>query len=149
MKKRLLTILLFVFFVVITTGCQDKIVSYSMRQSHENIAKIEICSYDDLTQTRIPIVELSENECQQLLAEFSNMTCLQYFPGDHPRDYGSILFCIYYNDGEIEIIGQTNIGWITSDGTWLLTKYTFDWAEMKDLIKRYVPEEFQPEWGTP
>lgn len=147
MKKRFFAVLLAIFSVVLLiTGCQKQYVDYSLRQDRENVVKIEICSYEDATRTRTPIVELSEDDSQQLLTEFSNMTCMKYFPGDHPRDYGIVLFCIYYADGEIEVIGESNIGWISSDGTWNLTDYTFDYAEMKKVIQHYVPEEFQPTW---
>ena len=148
-KKMIALLLLITSVLMLVAGCQERKVDYSLRQGQDNIEKVEICTYDDLTKTRTPIKELAESEYQQLITEFLEMSCVQYSPGDHPRDYGSILFCIYYNDREIEVIGQTNIGWISTDGTWHLTKNTFDWAEMKALIQRYVPEEYQPEWVSP
>ena len=44
------------------------------------------------------------------------------------------------------MVGLTNIGWITSEGEWHLTQYTFDWAEMRNLIERYVPAKYLPEF---
>lgn len=138
----------FLIVAVFTTivACDSYVGTYTFRQEFANVEKIEFCAYEHTTQTRTPILELTGSEAETLLSELSSMACHKLFPGDHPREYGEIIICIYYSDGEVDVIGLTNIGWITPEGEWHLTIYTFDWAEMRDLVERYVPTEYLPEF---
>lgn len=146
------SILVLTILLATISGCELYEGLYTFRQDQSNIEKIEVCSYDSYDRVITPIVQLSDYEEEQLLLKLSEMECFEYFPGDHPREYGQAVICIYYLNGEIEIIGITNIGWITPDGKRAMSQYSFDWVEMQELILSLVDEDDLPElrsdlWG--
>jgi hypothetical protein len=140
-----------VILLATISGCELYEGPYTFRQDQRNIEKIEVCSYDSYNKITTPIVQLSDYEEEQLLLKLSSMECYEFF-GDHPREYGQAVICIHYLDREIEIIGITNIGWITPDGKRAMSSYSFDWVEMQELILSLVDEDDLPElrsdpWG--
>lgn len=146
------SILVLTILLATISGCELYEGPYTFRQDQSNIEKIEVCSYDSYDRVITPIVQLSDYEEEQLLLKLSEMECFEYFPGDHPREYGQAVICIHYLNGEVEIIGITNIGWITPDGKRAMSRYSFDWEEMQELILSLVDEDDLPElrsdlWG--
>ena len=139
-KKTYKAMLVVVALALLTSGCKLYNGPYSFRQDASNIDRIAICTYECTNRTVTKLVELSDAEEKELLAELSVMECSEYPPGDYPREYGEVIICIYYADGETEIIGETNIGWISPEGRWSLTSYHYDWATMRSLISRYVKD---------
>ena len=61
------------------------------------------------------------------------------------KDYGDVVICITYYDGEKEVIGITNIGYISPDGKWHLTKEYFDIEDIRGVINKYVDPEILSE----
>jgi hypothetical protein len=53
-------------------------------------------------------------------------------------DYGDIVILIHYDNNEMEMIGITNIGWISHDGELTTTDKKFDISEICDVIAKYV-----------
>ena len=145
-RKAIAGVFLIAAVFTIVVACDSYVGTYTFRQKFANVEKIEFCAYEHATQTRTPILEVTGSEAETLFAELSSMACHELFPGDHPRDYGEIVICIHYSDGVIDVVGLTNIGWITPEGEWHLTKYTFEWTEMRDLVERYVPTEYLPKF---
>ena len=145
-KKRAFWSVIVLTFCLMLAGCQLYEGPYTFRHELSAVEKVEICTYDRITEEMVPVVELYGEEAQAIVSEFHAMDCTEYFPGDHPRNYGPIIFCILYDNGETDVVGSYNIGWIDTDGEWHLTVYSFDWAEMRTMIERYVPEEYWPEY---
>ena len=144
-KKECCLVIVLVFCLMLS-GCKLYEGPYTFRQEAAAVEKVEICTYDKITKERTPIVELLGEDAKNIVSEFHAMDCHEYFPGDHPRTYGLIIFCIQYDNGETDVVGMYNIGWISAGGEWHLTDYYFDWAEMRNMVERYVPEEYWPEY---
>lgn len=120
---------------------------YTFRQEVSNIRKVEILTIDDETDTKTVIVQLSDEDGQLLVAELATMTCNRFGPGDHPRRYGQLAIGITYTDGEVEIIGLVNSGFIGADGREGLLDYFFDAKELYTLITKYVDPSLLPDIG--
>lgn len=118
---------------------------YSFRQEVNNICKVEILTIDDETDTKTVVVQLSDEDGQLLVAELATMTCNRFGPGDHPRRYGQIAIGITYTDGQVEIIGLVNSGFIDADGREGLLDYFFDAKELYTLITKYVDPSLLPD----
>lgn len=133
--------------LLVTTSCEPYNGTYTFfRQDRSNVDKVEICSYDSYTRTRDVIAELSKEDGEELLTAISSLECREYCPGDHPREYGPIMVCITYYDGEIEMIGFTNIGFISPNGVRGMIPYFIgNCRELYDLICDYVDPELLPD----
>ena len=143
-KKRIVSFL-FVFIMVATlAGCKMYEGTYIFfRQDHGNVQKIEICDYDHKNnRTRTTVATLTQEQQESLLADLAMLPCKQYFPGDHIRSYGRFQICITYTDGELELIGPYNIGYVTAEGIACLTNY-YPASEqvLWDLIAKYVDSD--------
>ena len=57
---------------------------------------------------------------------------------DDIRDYGGVAVAITYLDGEIELIGLRNIGYIKPDKREGLTTYRFQLEDIRAVIGKYV-----------
>lgn len=118
---------------------------YSFRQEASNIERVEIYEIDDQAGTKTSIVQLSAEDGQLLVEELATMTCNRTGPGDHPRGYGRLAIGITYTDGEIEIIGLVNSGFIDAEGREGLLKYFFDAKELYTVITKYVDPDLLPD----
>lgn len=145
--KIMCVLLASLLMLALATGCESYSGPYIFwRQDRSNVEKVEICSYDRQTGTRTVIAELPDEDVENILDDISSLQCLEWGPGDHPREYGILLVCITYSDGEIELIGYINIGYITPEGVHGLTPYfIYDGREFYDLICRYVDESLLPD----
>ena len=145
-RRCFLSISTFVLLLFTLSGCQQYKGPYTFRQDKSNIVKIEVCTFDTYHRKVIaPVVQLTDSEAEQVMLKLSDMECFQYFPMDTPNDYGQAVICIHYLDGEIEIIGICNTGWITPEGKKTTSLYSFDWVEMQELILSLVGEDDLPE----
>ena len=141
MKKRkgICALLLIIVILVSLTGCSSEPFQYTFRQERNNVEKIEICTLDYYNEKTIePLISLAEEDIDTILSDLSSLECRKLSGLDSPRGYGRIIICIHYLDGEIEVIGTTNIGWITLDGDWHLTMNCFRYPELKTLLLKYV-----------
>ena len=143
-RRMIGSILLLVILLLTVSGCKQYKGPYTFRQYQSNIEKIEICSYDSSNKTATPIVQLTDSEAKQLMQKLSAMECFDYTSGGQ-REYGEAIICIYYLDGEIEIIGLRNTGWIAPNGEHELSGYAFHWGEIKEVILNLVGEDDLPE----
>lgn len=142
--KHIVSLILCAILLVAVAGCSYE-GSYAFRQEVSNICKVEILTIDDETDTKNVIVELSDEDGQLLVAELATMTCDRFGPGDHPRRYGQLAIGITYTDGEIEIIGLVNSGFVDTDGREYLLDYFFDAKELYVLITKYVDPSLLPD----
>jgi len=114
------------------------------RQDRSNIEKIKICSYDKSSGTRSVIAELPKEATDEIIDEIST---LQFYeiPPEHPHDYSSIIVCVTYLDGEIELISFRNSGYISPDGKKQISGYAMDynsWILFYNMLSRYADENF-------
>ena len=133
---------------VLLSSCADSTDStytYSFHQDQSNIEKVEVCAYDSYNKIITPLVELNEHDADSLLSEISSLSCHKYGLGDFPREYGVVMVTITYKNNEIELIGLTNIGWISPDGVRCLSSYFFDHRDMCSLILKYVDAKLLPD----
>lgn len=145
LQKHIASILILAMLMVVFVGCENKEYFYDFRQDLENVEKVSIFSNDPETDTRTLIVDLEEPDAKELTSILATMKCGKYFPGDHIREYGHLLIALTYTNGEIELIGFYNTGWITPDGVEYLSSYYFDEKEVYDLICRFVDPEMLPD----
>lgn len=132
--------LIVLYFVIV--GVQlSKSFTYTFRQERSNIEKVEICSYDHYAGTREPLVELSDDDTDAILADISALECREFFPLDPILSYGDVVICISYQNGEVEMIGIYNIGFFTAEGELKTTKKWFEIEDMRCLIAKYVDME--------
>lgn len=143
MKKSITCLVLVILLASLFFGCKTYEEPYTFfRQEHENVAKIELCAYDHKNDIRTPIATITEEQEGALLAELALLRCKTYFPGDHSRSYGRFQICITYTDGELELIGPYNIGYVTANGLACLTNYyPASEQDLWDLISKYVNED--------
>lgn len=145
--KKFCNLFILLMILILMSGCNQYQGKYTFwRQEKTSVQKVEICSYDSYSKERTVIAQLSNDDAQEILDEISNLECSQWGPGDHPREYGPIIICVTYLDGEIEMIGFYNIGYITVDGTRCLTPYFFeDSRAFYLLICKYVEPQLLPD----
>lgn len=120
---------------------QSKTAVFTFRQERSDIEKIEICKYDHYTGTREPLVELSQNDIDTLCADVSSLEIQQFLALDPILSYGDVVIFISYFDGESEMIGITNIGWLSADGKLHTTNSRFAIKEICAVIAKYVDAE--------
>ena len=135
-STRIAWFLLISILLVYVPGCGQHKRPRSLRQEKSQIVKVEICSYDGHEKSTLLV--LSDFETEKLLLYLSIIESFEYFPGDHPREYGEKIICIHYANNEIEVIGETNIGWISQSGQWHLTRYSYEWGAISTLIAQYM-----------
>ena len=153
MKRIIAAILLSINFLAVS-GCGTRVFHYEIRQDRNRIEKVEICSFDYYNNCTIePLVSLSENEIDMFLSDISSMECYDTpFVIDPILDYGDIIACITYSDGEVEVIGPYNIGYIAPNGELATTTYNFDKLEIRSLFLKFIDADIilkascEPEW---
>ena len=91
-KKRAFWSVIVLTFCLMLAGCQLYEGPYTFRHELSAVEKVKICTYDRITEEMVPVVELYGEEAQAIVSEFHAMDCTEYFPGDHPRNYGPIIF---------------------------------------------------------
>ena len=146
MKKTLYAIVIAVVVLVLLSGCENESFTHEFRQDQANIKQVEICAYEHVGRVLTPIVKLSNDDINALLNDIRALDCHEVsFPLDTPRTYGDVVICITYYDGETEVIGITNIGYISPDGKWHLTKEYFDIEDIRGVINKYIVPEMSSE----
>ena len=144
MNRKIVCFILALFLVPTLGGCKQYEGPYTFfRQEHGNVEKIEICAYDHKNnRTRTPVAILTHEQEESLLADLATLQCKQYLPGDHTRSYGRFQVCITYADGELELIGPNNIGYVTAEGVGCLTNYyPASEQELWNIIAKYVDSD--------
>ena len=117
--------------------------SYSFRQERSNISSIEICTYeheyDKDGGTMTPLAEIATEDIDAFLDDLQALDCYETaLMLDTPMGYGKIVVKIMYNNGDGEIIGTENVGWLHSDKTLELTKYYFYPSDLCSVITKYA-----------
>lgn len=140
--RKLLYMIALLLVLMLFSSCKKYEGPYIFfRQEHENIDRIEICSYNWKTDTKTVVATLTEAEANHMALDLAALNCKQYYPGDHSRTYGSFIVCIIYSDCEQEWIGPYNIGFVTSDGVKGLTNYyPASEAELWNLVVKHTDE---------
>lgn len=140
MNKRFACLIWCLIMSLILVGCTFYEGPYTFfRQEQGNVKTIEICAYDSNTHTRTVVSTLSEDQELPFMADLALIHCKQYFLGDHSRAYGTFQICITYADGELELIGPYNIGYVTVYGAESLTNYyPASEQQLRDLVAKYV-----------
>ena len=132
----------------ILTGCYSRVGSFPLRQSVENMSKIELLM--DFTPvgegTEFTVLqEISKENHETFINELLGLECRKVF-GDMPTDFGVIAIRITYVDGNIEMIGHGNNAYFTEDRNYY-GAYYFQYEDFKELFSHYVDESLLPEVG--
>ena len=134
---------MFFLLLATATGCQ-RIYDFSFEQSVDHIEKVEICRYDDNSQSTTTIAVLSKTDADSLLTEIDAMECRRYF-GDGTMDYGEVVIYITYADQTAEVIGLHNVAKVDKDGDWHIGVEYFNAQQICALIMKYVDAELLPD----
>lgn len=140
--KQICVVFLTLVVLVSMMGCvSSDPFQYQFRQDRGQIEKVEICAYYHNEKIIEPLVSLTEDKIDAILSDLSSLECWERGRLDSPRDYGSIIICIRYLDGEIEIIGTSNNGWITPEGDWDLAMTVFRFPDLREVLLKYADAE--------
>ena len=132
-------IFLMLVILVCVTSCDSKPFQYTFRQDRSCIEKVEICPFEYRgKKIKEPWVTLTGDDIDAILEDITSMDCWKLSPMDTPREYGDLLICIYYTDGEIEVIGTLNCGWVTPDGDWYVELWHFRFEDLSEVLLKYV-----------
>ena len=144
MNKRFVSFSFAFMMLISLVSCKQYEGAYAFfRQDHGNIEKIDICAYDHANnKTRTVVATLTQEQEESFLADLAALQCKQYLPGDHTRSYGTFQICITYVDGELELIGPYNIGYVTAEGIGGLTNYyPASERDLWNIVAKYVDNE--------
>ena len=143
MKKICAVSLLFVFLV---SGCNFLVMEgqYQFRQPFDQIASIEILKkeYDSIS-TDVPMDVLcilsteEQREIMDMIAEADGAYVLE----GAGSGFGIYIIRITYHNGEVELIGEYNNGYITPEGKIIQDCYTFDTEQFYSIISIYLKTE--------
>ena len=134
-----------------TSGCfwsrKTTPFPYEFRQSPENIQKVEICSFEESRaygkpDIITPIVQLPDARISEFQRDVTGLECGLFSTYDPPRMFGDLLFVITYHDGEKELLGFINLGYVTPDG---VSHYSLDYlrnrSELCKIFLKYADKE--------
>lgn len=142
MNRHLVIWFIIVALIFPLTACDvEKPTAHTFRQERKNVEKVEICTYNHNEGIREPLAELSEREVDELWTDILSLEMYQFVAMDTLLSYGDVVIFISYLDGEAEIIGITNIGWVTTGGTLVTTNHWFDIEDICAVIAKYVDAE--------
>lgn len=143
MKLRILFTVMLI--LVLTSGCS--FVSdcpYEFRQDFDQIKKIEIVKkeYDSIrTDTPIQLIKvLDESEHQAMIDAILDADG-SYVGLEPGTGFGLYIIRIYYQNGEIELLGQYNNGYISPDGEIHQDIYAFDREDFNAIISEFLDDE--------
>ena len=147
LKKRTGFVIMIVsaFLAVSLMGCNAKSFTYEFRQAGESIERVEISTYDHDTKMLNAITSLSKDDITILLNDIKALECYEFLPLDPILSYGDVVICITYFNGEREILGITNIGFISPDGTWTTTRKYFNIKDICDIMGKFADAEMLSE----
>ena len=122
------------------SGCHSESWQYTFRQDKTSIQKVEICSfeYQDRKEITEPLVSFQGDEADAIINDIAALMCHKRVGLNRNNRFGQIVICIYYPNGEIEVIGTENNGWVESDGDWNLTGTHIYFSELRPLLVKYV-----------
>ena len=140
-------LLLIVLFALALTGCgYDKPYYHQFRQPRENVEKVEICTFDEYKIEIIePIAKLSDTEIDSFLNDISLLEGYKFAMFDPILSYGDLAIVISYTNGEKEIIGLTNIGFLSPDGELTTSSYSYHFEDIIDIMVKYVDKNLLDE----
>lgn len=126
MKRIQFILIVLLITAVVLSGCDipyGNTTQHTFLHSREDVAKVEICTNNDLTiwqegsniNSLILITTLSNEEIDLLWAELLSFSAYECNFISH--GCGDLLFVISYANGEQELIGFGEIGIINPDGT--------------------------------
>ena len=131
--------LLLIILVSITFCGSEEPFQYTFRQDRNNIESVEICSFGQYPGSKMePLVSLTEDEIDAVLSYLSSLECWKTSHHPPPYGYGDIIICIKYLDGEMEIIGIPNNGWVTPSGDWYYSRNFFLYPDLKEIYFKYL-----------
>lgn len=105
------------------------------RQDSSNIEKVEICAYHWQTHTRTVMYELSDAEQEEIISELRECT-FRSTSLPPPSDFGQYIICLVYYDGEIDVVGLYESGYISPDGSEHRTGYVVE--DFDIIVEKYV-----------
>ncbi len=115
---------------------------YSYRQSADQIIAIEILKNPEVrTDAPMHVLKtLDPSEFQMVLDGLDSIQA-HYKNGDPFYGFGMYVIRITYQNGEIDIIGNYNTGYITVDGQLHQERFYFKREPYYDLISEILGEE--------
>ena len=144
MSKRTGSLIIILFWAILC-GCSMTLdLEYSYRQSADQIVAIEILrkEYDSVrTDTPMHVLkEFESSEFQTVLDGLGNVPVTRRLnpPG---TGFGLYIIRITYQNGEADLIGNYNTGYITTDGQLYQESYFFHTEPYYDLISALLGEE--------
>lgn len=143
MKKRIA--ILAISIIIFLTGCYPTAEKpYEFRQSLDQIETIEIAlkkEYDpDLADEPIVLKTLDVQEHQAIIEALlkADGNVVLSPPG---RGIGVYIVQITYKNGELELIGEYNNGYITPEGEVVQHGYIFNREQLYEIISYFLGEQ--------
>ena len=116
--------------------------SYQFLHDVSSVEKIEICKKTvkngrDSDPVEV-LLTIDKEDHAKVFADIQSLPCWKHV-GDPLSGIGVYQFRIYYNTGEIEIIGMANNVYVSADGRWRSSMSKFD-EGFKELILDLLSE---------
>jgi hypothetical protein len=144
MKMRVIALLVLV--AIMLSGCFLRLFNteepYEFRQEFDQIVSIEILRIDYSYSTNSTnVIKVIDPSMHQAVIDG-----LLEIPGgrvvlDPPSDLGVYIFRIRYQDGECELIGNSNNGFVTPGGEMHEKNYVFQDEPFYELLSRFLGEK--------
>lgn len=143
MKTKLGSIIILCMFIF--TGCfNQEYEQYEFRQDFDQIVKIEIVQkeYDSILSTTPTFIVkvLEENEHQAMIDAILSTKGFRK-TWEPNTGLGMHIIKIYYQNGEVELLGMYNNGYVSPDGETHEDNYAFDKEEFLSLLSEWLGEE--------
>lgn len=116
---------------------------YTFWHTAEQIDAVEICNYDEQSQTFITLKALNESEQTSILSDISQLTHQKQLGGN--VYFGEIVVRITYKDDSVECIGLWGTGRMKPNGKWLTYTDSFEKSEFSKMLLKYINEDLVPE----
>ncbi len=133
-KILLLTVMCIIIFFFSIIACANWKYQIPLKQDTENIIKIELL---DNTDENNPILyDLEADKMDDFIAELVDIEFKKCTP---PLGYyGDLIIYLYYDNGDVDIIGSETTGYIISGKEILQGLYYPDPDDIEELFDKYI-----------
>ena len=133
--------------IIILSGCYPTVKKqYEFRQGVDQIEKIEIAlkeEYDLNLKEKAKILKTLNVEEHQAIVDALWATEGNEVLSPPSRGIGSYIIQITYKNGEVELIGSYNNGYITPEGKVVQQGYKFDYDRYFEIISQFLGKKVE------
>ena len=134
------SIFLLAIILLLFSGCQPKVYEVPLHQDIDNIVKIELS--DHTGKERVVMRTLTDGDIQAFTEKLLLVPCYRHF-NDPPTNYGYLSVYLYYENGDIDILG-TDMCDVISDTASIKGWFYIKLEDMRNLFAEFVDPDTIP-----